>query len=216
MLTQMWPLFGLRILHPRVTLRLLDDREVAALAASAVGRVIAPEHAHHMGPWTQRPSPEFEREALKHQWHNRATWTASSWNLTLGVFPADENRPVGYMSAHADDFPLVRSATTGSWLLPERRGGGLGTAAREAILHLLFDGLGACEARSDAIPQNDASMGVSRRLGYQEDGTIRKVSGDGQAHTLTRLLLLRAEWERRRRDDIALVGVDDALPLFGL
>ena len=92
--------------------------------------------------------------------------------------------PVGAMSMVAGDFARMRSAETGSWLLPEWRGRGLGREAREAMLHLLFEGLGAREARSSAHPDNAPSHAVSRALGYRTDGTLphargRRRAGDG-------------------------------------
>jgi GNAT superfamily N-acetyltransferase len=88
------------------------------------------------------------------------------WSLDLGIYPAGHDAPVGAMSMIAGDFARMRSAETGSWLLPEWRGQGLGREAREAMLHLLFDGLGAREARSTAHPDNAPSNAVSRALGY--------------------------------------------------
>jgi hypothetical protein len=56
---------------------------------------------------------------------------------------------------------------------------------------------------------------VSRALGYVEDGddiALRRDAADRQI----RLKLERAEWEKRRRDDIVIEGLEPCLPLLGV
>jgi RimJ/RimL family protein N-acetyltransferase len=144
-----WPLFALRVTTPRLTLRLPPEADLLPLAEQAAGRVVTPEQAGFMGPWTQIPSPEFERSFMQYHWAQRANWTPERWSLDLGIYPAGHDAPVGAMSMIAGDFARLRSAETGSWLLPDWRGQGLGREAREAMLHLLFEGLGA---REDGAP----------------------------------------------------------------
>lgn len=208
-----WPLFDLAVTTPELTLRLPRDDELEALAAQAAGRVVDPDQAAWMGPWTQLPSPAFERNFVQYHWAQRGGWTPEAWSLQLGIVPAGEAAPVGVMGVEADEFAIRRSAMTGSWLLPERRGRGLGKAARAALLTLLFDGLGAREARSEAHADNAASHGVSRALGYREDGTGTFHSGAGDV-THTRLVLPRDAWTPRPGHAIA--GLDACRELFGL
>jgi RimJ/RimL family protein N-acetyltransferase len=226
-----WPLFALRVTTPRLTLRLPPEAELLPLAEQAAGRVVTPEQAGFMGPWTQIPSPEFERSFMQYHWAQRASWSAERWSLDLGIYPAGHDAPVGVMGVVAEDFARRRSAETGSWLLLEWRGQGLGREAREAMLHLLFEGLGAREARSTAHPDNAPSNAVSRALGYRPDGT-EPFSAGGDEHrvapapeagagaqspgpvTATRLLLTREHW--RRRTDVVLAGLEECKPLFGL
>jgi hypothetical protein len=62
----------------------------------------------------------------------------------------------------AQDFSLLRSVGTGSWLGTEYQGQGIGKEMRSAVLHLAFAGLGAQIARSGAYFDNEASLRVSR------------------------------------------------------
>lgn len=156
-----WPLFDLRVVTDRLTLRVATDAEVDALAQRAVGRVLAPEQACFMGPWTQLPSPAFERDMLQYHWALRGAWTPQQWRLQLGIFPDGVTDPVGMMDIGARDFARSRSVSTGSWMLADYRGAGLGREARRAVLSLAFDTLGAQEARSTAHPDNRASLAVS-------------------------------------------------------
>jgi RimJ/RimL family protein N-acetyltransferase len=68
---------------------------------------------------------------------------------------------------------------------------------RAAVLGLAFDQLGAERARSEAFTDNPASLGVSRRLGYREDGS-RTVVVRGRARQETRLVLDRADFQAHR------------------
>ena len=146
--------------------------------------MVTREQAGFMGPWTQIPSPEFERSFMQYHWAQRANWSAERWSLDLGIYPAGHDAPVGAMSMIAGDFARMRSAETGSWLLPEWRGQGLGREAREAMLHLLFEGLGAREARSSRAPgQRSLARGQPRaglpRRRHAADARGRRRAGHG-------------------------------------
>ena len=84
---------------------------------------------------------------------------------------------------------------------------------RQAILHLAFAGLGAAEALSGAFEDNAASLAVSRAVGYEENGEARGRRRDGSGRTL-RFRMGREQWERKRREDIEIIGLDRCLDLF--
>lgn len=212
-LSQVWPLFGLRIITPTLVLRLPTDQELAQLSLQAEGNVLEPEQRHHMGPWTQIRGPEFHRGFMQHHWSNRSQFSPDAWWLLLGIYRSSEATPIGCMGMTAQNFPQTRSATSGSWLLPGWRGRGYGKEARAAMLQLLFAGLDGREARSSAHPDNKASLGVSFSLGYAPDGTETLMTADG-AHTIQRLLLRREDWTSR--PDIQISGLQPCLALMGL
>jgi RimJ/RimL family protein N-acetyltransferase len=110
-------------------------------------------------------------------------------------------------------FRAVRSVETGSWLGRVHQGRGLGREMREAILHLAFAGLGAEEALSGAFDDNVASLATSRAVGYQENGEARGHRRDGSGRTI-RFRLEREAWERRRRADIEINGLEGCLDMF--
>ena len=86
---------------------------------------------------------------------------------------------------------------------------------RAAVVHLLFAGLGAEYALTGAFHDNAASLGVTRSLGYEEEGRRRALRRD-TPDWLVGFRLPRAVWEERRRDDIVIEGLDPCLPMFGL
>lgn len=214
MATTAWPFFDLTVTTPLLTLRVPREDELLELAERSVGRVLAPEQAMFMGAWTQRPSPQFEREFVQFHWGLRASWSPTKWELGLGVFPADASAVVGAIGVMANDFAVLRSIATGSWLLPEARGRGLGREMRAAVLELAFDGLGAIECRSSAHPDNAASLAVSRGLGYLQDGTEMTLVGEGVAMQAVRMRLSREEWTHR--EDVTIDGLDACRQLFGV
>lgn len=77
---------------------------------------------------------------------------------------------------------------------------------RQSALHLAFDGLGAAEATSDAFIDNLGSNGVSRRLGYQENG-VTWATRRGEPGLLQRWRLTREHWLPHRRSDIEVHGL---------
>ena len=208
-----WPLFDLVVRTPRLELRLPSDRELFALADVAARGIHDPAWMPFLIPWTDAASPELERSALQHWWRQRADWQPGDWHYCAGVFVAGE--PVGVQELHAVEFPALRSLSTGSWLGRAHQRQGIGTEMRAAALHLAFDGLGAREAVSGAWSDNRASLEVSRRLGYVENGVERRLRR-GAPTTHVNLVLTRDAWASRRRDDIEVLGLEPCLELFGV
>ena len=61
---------------------------------------------------------------------------------------------------------------------------------------------------------NAASLRVSAKLGYLEDG-IARVAPRGEVAIEQRLRLTREAWQQRRRDDIVIEGPDGCHAWFG-
>lgn len=204
----------LRIELENAILRLPTDGELEVLGARAVGRLLTQEQRLWLGEWAVLPSPDFQRNLLQYHWQQRGVLGPEAWNLQLGVFPLEEEYPVGIIGLSSRQFALKRSVSTGSWLIPEWRGMGLGTAMRRGVLALAFEHLGATEARSGAHPSNHASMSVSLRLGYQPDGVERSVL-HGQLFEMRRLRLLRQDW--KGAPEVKVSGLrGESLSLLGL
>ncbi|MEY2473301.1 MAG: hypothetical protein QOK28_2630 [Actinomycetota bacterium] len=200
-----WPLFDLSIRTPRVELRYPDDELVIRAVDVARNGIHDPATMPFGFPWTDAKSPEFERNSLKHWWKSRADHTPDSWNLNFVVLVDGE--VVGSQGAVAAKFGTLRQAETGSWLGQAFQGQGIGKEMRAAVLHFLFDGLGAQRAISGAWHDNPSSLGVSRALGYEDNGVEFRMRRD-KPDRLIHLLLTREQWEPTRRDDIEIIGLD--------
>lgn len=64
-----WPLFDLEVRTPHLTLRYLDDDLTAELVAVAARGVHDPATTPFSIPWTDLPSPQMEREAMRFYAH---------------------------------------------------------------------------------------------------------------------------------------------------
>ena len=212
MLTDHWPLAGLRLRTPRLELRLPDDEELAGLAELAAAGVHPPEEMPFVVPWTDRPPKEQRLATLQYHWSARAALTPESWTLNLGVF--EDDRLVGSQSLAARDFAVLRETNSGSWLGLPHQGRGIGTEMRAAVLELAFVGLGAEQAVSAAMAHNTASLRVSTKLGYADDG-IARLAVRGRPAAERRLRLTRERWSAHRRTPVEISGLEPCLELLG-
>jgi RimJ/RimL family protein N-acetyltransferase len=208
-----WPLFGLRVGTPLLELRPPDDDIALAMGELAVKGVHDPAFMPFSFAWTDAPADELPRNTLQHLWQMRAELRPNHWHVSLAVLA--DGRVVGGASLGADDFGLRRTFETGSWLGQAFQGQGLGAELRQACLHLGFAGLGADLATTAAWHDNGASLGVTRKLGYEPNGEDLMLRRDTDPTRMLRFRMPRAHWEAKlRRDDIELDGVEACLPLL--
>jgi RimJ/RimL family protein N-acetyltransferase len=120
---------------------------------------------------------------------------------------------VGTQGFASADYLVTRTGETGSWLGAAHQGRGIGTAMRQAICAFLFDHLDAEVIRSGAFVDNPASLAVSRKVGYVDNGRVRMarrgVLAENQQLVLTRDALVRGE-------PIAVEGLEPVRRLVGL
>jgi RimJ/RimL family protein N-acetyltransferase len=169
--------------------------------------------------WTDAEPAERARSVLQYHWTCLGAWSPARWELNLVVVRA--GTVIGTQSIGATDFAVLREVGSGSWLGRRYQGQGCGTMMRAAVLGLAFDGLDAQYALSEAFTDNPASLAVSRKLGYREDGISRQVVR-GKAAELRRFRIDRATWQARLEARDALIGsvtiegLEPCLPMFGL
>lgn len=208
-----WPLADLRLQTPGLELRWPSLSDLDALADLAATGVHDPEVQPFMVAWTDAAPVERARSTLQYHWSQWGSWKPSQWVLELAVIR--DGVVVGSQGVGARDFAVLREVHTGSWLGRRHQGQGIGTQMRAAVLHLAFDGLGAHHAVSAAFEDNPASLGVSRKLGYREDG-IELHSVRGRAAVTHRLRLDRAGWQATRTIPVQIHGLPPCLPFFGV
>ncbi|WP_108494624.1 GNAT family N-acetyltransferase [Promicromonospora sp. AC04] len=206
-LADMFPPFGLRVACGDLELRLPDDAELARLADVAVAGIHPPERRPFLVPWNVGEPDEVRRGLLQYHWSSRGNVSPESWALELAVFRDGE--PVGVQSVGAKNFPVTRSAGTGSWLALAHHGEGIGKRMRLMALHLLFDGFDAADATTEAFDDNPESNGVTRSLGYAPNGVVLQ-ERQGEAAAENRYRMPRDAWAARpeaHRLDVSLTGV---------
>ena len=188
-----WPLFGLRLRTPRLELRIVRDTDLDGLVSAVDAGVHPPEQMPFAQPWTDAAPDERRRGYVRHVWERRAV-TPERWLLAFAVVLDGE--PIGVQDLSATDFAVRGTVDTGSWLTRARHGRGIGTEMRAAVLLLAFDHLGAEVAESAATSWNAASLGVSRRLGYRENGRSFSTGRPGERVEELQVRLLRDEFVR--------------------
>ncbi|MFE6055880.1 GNAT family N-acetyltransferase [Kitasatospora sp. NPDC056446] len=206
MLIDHWPLLGLRVTSPRLELRLPAEDELARLADLAARGVHLPQERPFLSPWGALPPAERARHVLRMHWRRLGRWTPDDWALSLVAFR--EGQPVGVQDVRAKEFGVRREISSGSWVGLEHQGAGLGTEMRAAMLHLAFEGLDAQWATSVSFSDNPASLAVSRKLGYRDDGIEHDVL-DGRVAQSRRLRLSRADWARHATVPVTVTGLTD-------
>jgi RimJ/RimL family protein N-acetyltransferase len=212
-LANAWPLFGLRIRSERLVLRLPTDDDLLGLLALARAGMHPPEEMPFGIAWSTAPSPAFERGFMQHHWGMRSSWTPESWYLNLMI--ELDGRPIGSQSMHGTQFATMRTVDTGSWLGRPHQGQGYGREMRAAVLAFAFDGLGARVALTEAFLDNAASNGVSRSLGYEENGR-GALAPEGVARETQRFRMTAERWWSRPRPSVEIDGLDRCLPMFGV
>ncbi len=199
-----WPLFDLVVTTPQLTLRYIDDALGVELATLAAGGIHDPAWMPFGMPWTDAPSPELERNALKFYWGTRADTRPESWNLQFAAI--ESGTVVGSTNLIAAGFPVKRTFETGSWLGRPMQGRGLGTEMRIATLHIGFLALHALTATTGAYDDNLPSLGVTRKLGYEPNG-VEAHDRRGSLAEIHRYRMPRQHFlDHVRRGDIDISG----------
>jgi RimJ/RimL family protein N-acetyltransferase len=208
-----WPLSGLRLRTPRLELRWPTLADLDALGSLAADGVHDPAVMPFMVAWSDAPPEDRARSTLQFHWFKWGSWSPSDWSLNLVA--ERDGAIVGTQGMDGTEFALTREVHTGSWVGRRYHGQGIGTEMRAAVLHLAFEGLNARYACSGAFEDNAASLAVSRKLGYADDG-IEFTVVRGRAVTTRRLRLDRDTWAAHRSVPVEIIGLEPCLPGFGV
>ncbi|MGO1055755.1 GNAT family N-acetyltransferase [Crossiella sp. CA198] len=191
-----WPFRHLVLRTPRLELRPDDDAGLLELIEVARKGVHPPEEMPFSLPWTDWPHERMALGALQQRWRSRAAHTAASWDL--GFLVRHRGKVIGTQSLVAQDFAELREVSCGCWYGLEHQGQGFGSEAWAAVLAFAFDHLGATHAHATAFVNNAGSRAVSRKLGYQDNGTRRVLQRDKATFQIDQRLtpaeFLRPDW----------------------
>ena len=207
-------MFDLAVSTPRLTLRYATDEDLQTLAGFRYGRVLREGDEPFDGDSSfYARGDDAARKAITGEWAARGRTSPAWWHLSFAAVVDGE--VVGQQNITGADFQTLRTVNSFSFLALTHQGIGLGKEMRRAILFLAFGGLGALRAESDAFEDNTASIGVSKSLGYRENGTMLAPRPSGAALML-RFVMTVDEWRRVPCDDITINGLDRVLPVLGL
>jgi RimJ/RimL family protein N-acetyltransferase len=209
--TDVAPLYDLRVRTPRVELRLGTHEELVELGRLAERGVHPPEEMPFAVAWTDRiGEPDFLEGFVEYHENHLRDWSPEHWELGLLVW--ERGTLAGTQGIFAKSFATTRHVGTGSWLGREFQGRGIGTEMRAAVLELAFRGLGAAETESDWLAGNEASRRVSEKLGYVEV-VVGSVSPRGMPVPAHDVRIARDRWVSPV--EVTIEGLEPCLPLFG-
>ena len=192
-----------RIETERLVVRCWEPRD-APLLKEAVDSSL--DHLRPWMPWAHEdPQPLEAKVELLRGFRGRFDL---GQDFVYGIFPADESEAVGGTGLHTRRGEGVFEI--GYWIRASRVGEGLGTEATAALTRVGFE---VCEIDRIEIrvdPANEASLAIPRKLGFVEEGTLRRVlhgpdGSPGQRDSVV-FALLRGEFER----DVELKAFDTA------
>jgi RimJ/RimL family protein N-acetyltransferase len=205
------PLYGLRLITPRLELRLGTREELVEVHELAREGIHPPDEMPFENPWTDRGGDEdFVEQCVAFHESALREWRPNRWSFNPLVFLS--SRPIGSQGMRAEDFPTRREVDTGSWLGQAFQGQGIGTEMRTALLELAFRALGAEGALSGSVLGNESSKRVSEKLGYAVVGTST-IAPRGQPVEKYDFRIDRAGW--RPPFPVEIEGAEACLPLFG-
>jgi RimJ/RimL family protein N-acetyltransferase len=189
----MLPLLSLQITAGPIELRGITDDLLESLAGLAVEGVSPPGAPPFLAPWPTEPPQDLPRSFAQYYWRLRAEFSPERWTAPLAVLW--NGMPAGVQELFGDKYLVNRTTETGSWLGRRFHGRGIGTAMRQVIAAFAFDHLDAQQVTSAAYADNLASMAVSRKVGYTENG-VDIWARDGTPVPHQRFLLTRGDLVR--------------------
>lgn len=210
-LADYFPPLGVRVACGPLELRGIGTDEVLALIDVVRDGVHDPAMMPFGFPWTDAPPEEIPRNYLQWWWRELATWTPEAWNLSLAV--VWDGEVVGVQTVATRDFPILRYGETGSWLGRRFHGRGIGTAMRRAMCAFLFDELDFEFVTSSSMLDNPASLRISEKLGYIDNGLDWHLPR--RERMAVRRLLLQPE-SFRRGAPISVEGADALRRFLGV
>lgn len=212
-LAEYWPVFGLRLATPRLTLTPLQDDDLVETFDVILAGIHEPGRMPFALAWTEAPREELVANSLRFYWSTRASCTPQAWTVPFVVRAG--RRVIGVQDLAGSAFAVTRTVRTGSWLGAAHQGQGFGTEMRSAVVQFAFDHLKAQRAESGAFADNPESLRVSTKLGYVDNGTLVVERRPGERVVEQRLTLDPADFVRPGWD-VQVRGLPASRSFFGI
>jgi RimJ/RimL family protein N-acetyltransferase len=196
-----------RIETERLVVRCWEPRD-APLLKEAVDSSL--EHLRAWLPWAHEdPQPLDAKVELLRGFRGRFDL---GQDFVYGIFSRDESEALGGTGLHTRRGEGIFEI--GYWIRASRAGEGLGTEATAALARAAFELCDVARIEIRVDPENSASIAIPRKLGFVEEGTLRRSAHgrDGtplQADALV-FALLRDELAGSRSAGVELQAFDAA------
>jgi RimJ/RimL family protein N-acetyltransferase len=156
-----------RIRTERLVLRCWDPLDAPRLKEAIDSSL---DHLRPWMPWAaHEPQPLEEKTRLLRRF--RADFDRGD-DFVYGIFSGDEAEVVGGGGLHTRVGP--DAFEIGYWLRVDRVGQGLATEAAAALTRVGLETCGAERIEIRVEPSNTASAAIPRKLGFREEGTLRR------------------------------------------
>jgi len=156
-----------RIETERLVVRCWEPRD-APLLKEAVDSSL--DHLRAWMPWAHAdPQPLPAKVELLRSFRGHFDL---GQDFVYGIFTADESEAVGGTGLHRRSFEGVLEI--GYWIRASRAGQGLGTEATAAVARVGFEVAEASRIEIRVASENAASLAIPRKLGFVEEGTLRR------------------------------------------
>lgn len=171
-------------------LRPLADRDASSYAAafvedSALGRSLG---------MTGDPDEAAVRERVR---RCGIAGLDAGGALELAIADPTTDELLGSVMVHSLDLDH-RRCEVGFWLVPARRGNGVGVRAVACVIGWAFDVVDLLRVELTTTPDNRAAAATARRLRFTQEGVLRRRNIErAQRVDVVFFGLLREEWERR-------------------
>ena len=126
------------------------------------------EHARRFGWWPERSTEQTARDAID-EW--REEWANDGWVRAFAARTSDERVLVGGCQLRLRGPDIAQLLY---WVFPQHRRRGLASRIVRLACDYAFDELGMQRIEAIVEPDNDASHGVVRRVGFVREGLLRK------------------------------------------
>jgi RimJ/RimL family protein N-acetyltransferase len=156
-----------RIETERLVLRCYEPRD-AALVKDAIDSSL--DHLREWMPWV-----ENEPQTLEEKTDLLKTFRSQfdlGDNFVMGIFSADEAEVLGGTGLHPRNEP--GGLEIGYFIRASATRQGYVTESTAALTRVGFEICGADRIEIRIDPENEASKGVPRKLGYTEEATLRR------------------------------------------
>jgi RimJ/RimL family protein N-acetyltransferase len=207
-----WPIFDLRISTPDLDVRPMTEDDLVEVAQAIPDDLeVDPTSPRYEGfSWRD----QLAATSAQSYWRALGTWSVDSWNVIFAI--RHDGVLVGSQALEGEDFLRLRTVDSWSWLSAEARGRGWGKQMRRGVLALAFGPLEARYAITSAWRDNHSSLGVSRSLGYTDNGIEQHRRDDG-VDDMVHLRMTREQWTSSGgADGIRVEGFEPCRPYFGI
>ena len=156
-----------RIETDRLVIRCYEPEDAAQLKEAVDASL---DHLRPWMPWARyEPQPLDQKIELLRMFRGQFD---TDVNYTYGIFTPDESRLLGGSGLHPRGGP--GSLEVGYWIRADETGQGIATEVTAVLTRAGVEHGGLERVDVQVDPENERSLSIPRKLGFTEEGTLRR------------------------------------------